>query len=356
MSQPNSLVTRTSSNSHAGKECKLCSRPFTVFRWKADRTSRQRQTNMCLTCAKLKNCCQCCMLDLSFGLAIPVRDAALKMIAPGPKTDINKQWYAQVNEDEIAEGRGPLDAYQKTDEKARDLLRRLANSEPYYKKQRREEEEEGAAGPAGQRALPAPESSGDVPSHTPGPIRTKDSRAARAGKGSGRGGKSFPGTAQLPPSAADIEPPSDPNVVSLFVTGVEDDLPQHEIEKFFAQFGKLRSVTCSHRAHCAFVNYQSRAAAEEAAAACQGKARVKGVPLRVKWGKPRPLDTMDHDERLNNAREGRHQAAAAKRQLALAGPSNEGLIGAPEQDNSGELILLAAPGEESVNYPSMEGN
>jgi pre-mRNA-splicing factor RBM22/SLT11 len=293
------------------------------------------------------------MLDLSFGLSIPVRDAALKMIAPGPKTDINKQWYAQVNEEEIAEGRGPLDAYQKTDEKARDLLRRLANSEPYYKKQRREEEEAEAS--TGPRALPAPESSRNGPSPVPGPIRTKDSKAAK-GKLPAKAGRGFPGIAQLPPNAADIEPPPDPNVVSLFVTGVEDDLPQFEIEKFFSQFGKLRSVTCSHRAHCAFINYQTRAAAEAAAAACQGRAKVKGVPLRVKWGKPRPLDTMDHDERIKHAREARHQANVEKRQRALAGPSNAGLLGAPEAERLENLELAPPPGEEPVSYPSMEGN
>ena len=81
------------------------------------------------------------MLDLSFGLPIVVRDAALKMVAPGPQSDINRQYYAQEHEKEIEEGRGAMEAYEKTDEKARDLLKRLAQSEPYYKKQRRLEAE-----------------------------------------------------------------------------------------------------------------------------------------------------------------------------------------------------------------------
>ena len=84
-----------------GAECKICTRPFTVFRWKADRTARQKRTNICLTCARLKNCCQHCMLDLSFGLPIVVRDAALKMIAPGPNSEINREYYAQEHEKEI---------------------------------------------------------------------------------------------------------------------------------------------------------------------------------------------------------------------------------------------------------------
>src|SRR2546429_9810695 len=100
-----------------------CTRPFTIFRWKADRTARTKRTNICLTCARLKNCCQSCMLDLSFGLPIVVRDAALKMVAPGPQSSINREYYAQEHEKEIQEGRGAVEEYEKTDEKARELLR-----------------------------------------------------------------------------------------------------------------------------------------------------------------------------------------------------------------------------------------
>src|SRR5204862_6892167 len=96
---------------------------------------------------RLKNCCQCCMLDLSFGLPITVRDAALKMVAPGPQSGINREYYAQNHEKELEEGRGAVEEYEKTDEKARELLRRLANSEPYYKRQRRREASGESQGP-----------------------------------------------------------------------------------------------------------------------------------------------------------------------------------------------------------------
>ncbi|KAL9067634.1 MAG: hypothetical protein Q9157_006738, partial [Trypethelium eluteriae] len=95
-----------------GAECKICTRPFTLFSWKpADRTSsaRRARTAICLTCARLKNCCQCCMLDLQFGLPIVVRDAALKMVAPGPTGTVNREYYAQEHEREIEEGRGELE-------------------------------------------------------------------------------------------------------------------------------------------------------------------------------------------------------------------------------------------------------
>jgi len=299
------------------------------------------------------------MLDLSFGLPIVVRDAALKMVAPGPESSINREYYAQEHEKEIEEGRGDVEAYEKTDEKARELLRRLANSEPYYKKQRRLESGEGVEG--GQKALPAPGSGGGG-GHIPGPIRTRGAPGARGGarggRGGGRGGKGFPSVAQLPPGPQDILPPPDPNITSLFITGVEDDLPEHEIRTHFAQYGTLRSVVCSHRAHCAFLNYATRQGAETAAEACQGKAVIKGCPLRVQWGKPKPLDTMERDQRISYAREGRATASAIAGASARGpgGASRGAIAAAPEEDLDSLAVLAPPPGTDEVQYASLAGN
>ncbi|KAF2236106.1 hypothetical protein EV356DRAFT_513351 [Viridothelium virens] len=352
-----------------GAECKICTRPFTLFSWKpADRTSsaHRARTAICLTCARLKNCCQCCMLDLQFGLPIVVRDAALKMVAPGPTGTVNREYYAQEHEREIEEGRGELEGvYEGAEGKARDLLKRLAESEPYYKKQRRLEAEgraeEGQEGGAAPKALPAPTTGeeGGEELHRPGPVRTRDSRPGRGGRGGARGGRAFPSAAQLPPGPQDIAPPADKNITSLFVTGVEDDMPEHEIRTHFSKFGKLRSVVCSHRSHCAFINYMTRKDAEVAAEACQGKAVVAAVPLRVQWGKPKVLDTMDRDQRMAQARAGRDTARA------VAGSSGAGTSG-PVSAQSGraareaEIESMSAvappPGADDVQYASLAGD
>ena len=56
------------------------------------------------------------MLDLSFGLPLAVRDAALKMVAPGPGSDMHREYYAQNHEKELEEGcvwfNGPTIAYR----------------------------------------------------------------------------------------------------------------------------------------------------------------------------------------------------------------------------------------------------
>ncbi|KAL8929052.1 MAG: hypothetical protein Q9208_001495 [Pyrenodesmia sp. 3 TL-2023] len=349
-----------------GAECKICTRPFTVFRWKADRTARAKRTNICLTCARLKNCCQCCMLDLSFGLPIVVRDAALKMVAPGPESSINREYYAQENEREIEEGRGGVEEYEKTDEKARELLRRLANSEPYYKRQRRIEaaEENNKSGDKltdaeGQKMI----TSG------PGPVRTHDTRELRGPDSRGgpyrkpRGGgatarRVFPGTAQLPPQPQDILPPRDRNITSLFVTGVEDDLPEHAVRAFFTPFGTLRSVICSHRAHCAFINYATREGAEAAAEHCQGKAVIQGCPLRVQWGRPRPLDSMDKEERMSLARQGRDTAKAVAATTSSIGMVSGQIAGTAAHEGPGENMPEPAPppGQDDFQYAALAGN
>lgn len=41
-----------------GKACSICTRPFTVFYWNSDRNAKKKSTGICLTCARMKNCCQ----------------------------------------------------------------------------------------------------------------------------------------------------------------------------------------------------------------------------------------------------------------------------------------------------------
>lgn len=313
------------------------------------------------------------MLDLSFGLPIVVRDAALKMVAPGPQSDINREYYAQEHEKEIEEGRGAVEEYEKTDEKARELLKRLANSEPYYKRQRRQDtsgeggqsNNSGGQGESGgQRQI------GYGPG--PGPVRTSESRRGgplpgrgrggnmRGGRGGRGGGRPFPSAAQLPPGPQDIAPPSDPNITSLFLTGVEDDLPEHAIRSFFTPFGTIRSLICSHRSHCAFVNFATREAAEAAAEQCQGKAVVQGCPIRVQWGKPRPLDNMEREERMGYAREGRSLRGAASnrgaRAITTGGAEGGGDNGAEQEAEKSKFTMAPPPGKEEAQYASLAGD
>jgi pre-mRNA-splicing factor RBM22/SLT11 len=301
------------------------------------------------------------MLDLSFGLPIVVRDAALKMVAPGPQSAVNREYFAQNHERAIEEGTDEsLEGYAKTEEKGRELLRRLARSEPYYRKAKRiTGEEETAEGPS---ASVGPATTTET--HRPGPIRTRGGVAAgtiRGGRGGARGGR--PSVAQLPPTAADIDPPRDKSITSLFVTGVEDDLPEYKIREFFTAYGKLRSLVCSHMSHCAFVNYAERSSAEKAAEALQGRAVIAGCPLRVKWGKPKPIGMMDKEERAAVGREGRAAFAKPERQGGgqghgqIEGSGRLAIEGGGGQQELASLTAVAPPpGQDEPQYASLAGN
>ena len=287
------------------------------------------------------------MLDLSFGLPLPIRDKALKMIRPGPESSVNREYYAQEHEKEIEEGRGAVEAYEKTDEKAMELLKKLSQSEAYNRRRRVDEDEEGK----NMRALAAPDSMQQ--GSTPGPVRTRDTRP----RGGARKNPIRPSLTQKPPSQDDWLPPNDPKIKSLFVQGVEEDLPEYKVREFFANYGVLQSVVCSHRSHCAYINYTTRNDAEYAADSLKGKAVIAGCPLRITWGKPRQLDTLDRDTRISHAREGR-AAAGSLRVRNNAGAITAGddaQIGSMEDDGGG-MKAVAPPGQDDVQYASLAGD
>jgi len=57
--------------------------------------SRYKKTEVCTVCAKAKNVCQTCLLDLQFGLPTQVRDTVLGIQSKAPSSDINREYHAQ---------------------------------------------------------------------------------------------------------------------------------------------------------------------------------------------------------------------------------------------------------------------
>lgn len=62
---PNPLVRM--SQEPAGGSCKICERPFTIYRWKPGPQARYKKTEVCQMCARVKNVCQTCLFDLQYG-------------------------------------------------------------------------------------------------------------------------------------------------------------------------------------------------------------------------------------------------------------------------------------------------
>jgi len=122
---PNPYI-RMTQESYA-KTCKICDRPMNVFRWKSGTGFRYKKTEICKTCAKLKNVCQTCILDLQYGLPVQVRDATLE------ESDKLKIPLSNVTRDYIYEQYDE----QKTNQKSNILLRKIKNRNTLLEKMRR---------------------------------------------------------------------------------------------------------------------------------------------------------------------------------------------------------------------------
>ena len=85
------------------------------------------------------------------------------------------------------------------------------------------------------------------------------------------------------------------------------------------------------------------------------------MPLRVQWGKPKVLDSLDENTRLAHAKAGREVAAARKPGAGRAGAAGSGkaqarLTGQPQAEDFDKLAAVAPPpGGEDVQYASLAG-
>eukprot|EP00405_Crypthecodinium_cohnii_P033788 CAMPEP_0206531994 /NCGR_PEP_ID=MMETSP0325_2-20121206/4095_1 /ASSEMBLY_ACC=CAM_ASM_000347 /TAXON_ID=2866 /ORGANISM="Crypthecodinium cohnii, Strain Seligo" /LENGTH=282 /DNA_ID=CAMNT_0054028341 /DNA_START=86 /DNA_END=934 /DNA_ORIENTATION=+ len=115
-----------------GVECKICVRPFTIFRWKAGTRGRYKATVICQSCAKMKNVCQTCLFDLEYGLPVQVRDKFMeeqglnKLSLPPSKIgrDFALQEFQKQDDSSLPYGKAG----------AHPMLKRLARMTPYYKR------------------------------------------------------------------------------------------------------------------------------------------------------------------------------------------------------------------------------
>ena len=96
---------------------------------------RFKATVICQTCAKIKNVCQTCLLDLEYGLPTQVRDTALALKNEAPSSDINREYYAQNMDGKLDGNKSLLDS-GRAQSAGKEMLKQLASTDPYYKRNR----------------------------------------------------------------------------------------------------------------------------------------------------------------------------------------------------------------------------
>ncbi|KAJ3257630.1 RNA binding motif protein 22 [Boothiomyces macroporosus] len=119
-----------------GLECKICGRPYTVFKWCPGLGERFRKTEICQTCTKIKNCCQTCLKDLEYGIHTRDRDEVLDTHNSIPMTDVNTQMYVRKMEAQM--GGEEVVNHGKAESAAKEVLKKLAkaSADPYTQRNR----------------------------------------------------------------------------------------------------------------------------------------------------------------------------------------------------------------------------
>ena len=266
------------------KECKICTRPFTVFRWRPGADARFKKTEICQTCARAKNVCQTCVLDLDYQVPVAVRDHALGEEAETvPQSGVNREYYVQNLEKSIASGE--FDAQRKLCQRPSELLSQLQRSGPKYSRNKAKICSFFLKGTC-TRGEECP-----FRHELPQEVHRDESLAKQNIKDRYHGvndpvAKKMIARASKMPSLADF--PEDASICTLYVGGIpEGALAEEDLVAHFSGFGDVRAVRKSEAKRCAFVTLATRAMAEFVATSHHRTGlRIKGHKLRLMWGRP----------------------------------------------------------------------
>uniref|UniRef100_A0A6M2DS05 Pre-mRNA-splicing factor RBM22 n=1 Tax=Xenopsylla cheopis TaxID=163159 RepID=A0A6M2DS05_XENCH len=275
-----------------GKECKICSRPFTVFRWCPGARMRFKKTEVCQTCSRLKNVCQTCLLDLQYGLPIQVRDAALKVEDDLPRSDVNKEYYIQNMDSEMAKGENihPSGAVGKVEGSKSELLMKLARTAPYYKRNRPHICSFWVKGEC-RRGEECPYRH-EKPTDPDDPLADQNIKDRYYGVNDPVAEKLMKRAASMP----QLESPSDKSITTLYVGNLGDKVLEADLRDHFYQYGEIRSISVVTNHQCAFIQYTTRTAAEMAVEKTFNKLIINGRRLNIKWGKSQANRSKDASE------------------------------------------------------------
>nr|VWP00799.1 BcRAC, Rac-like GTPase [Ganoderma boninense] len=265
-----------------GRACGTCARPFTVFRWNPGTGMRFKTTVICQTCAKIKNVCQTCLLDLVYGLPTQVRDTALGIESEAPTSEINREYYAQNMETKLEGSKSLLDV-DKSAGAGKEMLKQLARTDPYYKRNRPHLCSFFAKGECNR---------GDAcPYRHEMPVDNELSKQNIVDRYHGRNDPVAKKIMSAHAATMGLQPPEDLNITSLFLTSLpatstEESVRTRVLKSLPAvQPSQLKSIVHVAKTRCAFVNWKDRATAELAAQAWANGLEIDGETINVRWGR-----------------------------------------------------------------------
>lgn len=86
-----------------------------------------------------------------------------------------------------------------------------------------------------------------------------------------------------------LEPPDDESIRTLYVGGLDARITEQDLRDNFYAHGEIESVKMVLQKACAFVTYTTREGAEKAAEELSNKLVIKGLRMKLLWGRPQAL-------------------------------------------------------------------
>lgn len=259
-----------------GVECKICVRPFTIFRWKAGTNGRYKATVVCQSCAKMKNVCQTCLFDLEYGLPVQVRDKYMEELGQQkivmPESRIGRDYALQQRQQDAEGGDLPYGKVKHP------MLQRLARMKPYYKRN--------------EARICSFYVKGQCNRGQDCPFRHELPQGGELANQKLRDrfhGENDPLAKKIIRHAEDdltIVPPEDRSVTTLYLGGLDSSVTEKDVRDKFYVFGEVRSIRMVKKQCCAFVTFVEREVAEEAAARLNRILEIKGKKVHLQWGRP----------------------------------------------------------------------
>ena len=290
---PNPFVRM--SKQEFGRSCGTCARPFTVFRWNPGSEARYKATVICQTCAKVKNVCQTCLLDLEYGLPTQVRDTALAIQSEAPTSDINREYYAQNMESKMEDGtKSMMEVGNRASSAGKEMLKQLARTNPYFKRNRPHACSFYVKGECNRGS--------ECPYRHEKPVENELSHQNIHDRYHGHNDPVAKKIMSTHAANQGLKPPEDETITSLFLSSLptntsESNIRIHIVNALPQSFApQLKSVVYAAKSRCAFVNFKDRAAAEGAAQAWANGLDILGDRISVRWGRKARGSQQDKSE------------------------------------------------------------
>lgn len=294
------------SQSPLGAACKICTRPFTLFRWKAGSSGRFKSTILCPACARLKHVCQTCVLDLKYGLPVEVRDGVVAAAGGAslvpPSSDLNLQHALSTS------------TGSHVSETAHDTLLRLGRERTSTLAHARNASKLCSFFAAGSC------NRGDSCPYRHEMPREKDGLSSQhvRDRFAGVNDPVAVGVMARFKSRMEGAQAVDVTQTKLWMGGLPGQVQQGELLSALGEYGATPTSVHLHSTAsgdtCAFLQYDSHDAAGAALQASVGRVKVRGVTPTLDWARPKKSDS-------SGGSGGGSSAAAAGAPVAAAAPA-----------------------------------